>query len=166
MRSKAIIVLMGVLGFSGAVLGHDYTKGDLQIGHPYTRVTPPGAKAAGAYLSIDNKGKAADRLLKATSPAAGSVAPHSMSMDGNVMRMRAVPSIDVGPGASVKLAPGGLHIMLEDLKQPLKSGDKFPLILHFEKAGQVKVDVQVQDAALPAAKASDNAHQHGGHTMH
>lgn len=149
----------------GAVAAHDFKLGDLHIGHPYTRVTPPGAKVAGAYLSIDNKGKAADRLLKATSPAAASVALHSMSMDGNIMRMRAVPAIAVAPGASVKLAPGGLHIMLEDLRQPLKKGDKFPLTLYFEKAGQVRVEILVQDHATPAAKAGDNDHEHRGHVM-
>lgn len=147
------------------LFAHAYDLGDLHIGHPYTRVTPPGVKTAGAYLSIDNKGKAADRLLKAASPVAGSVALHNMSMDGNVMRMRAVPSVAVAAGTTVSFAPGGLHIMLEDLKQPLKKGDKFPLTLYFEKAGQVKVDILVQDNATPATKAGANDHEHGGHNM-
>jgi len=158
MGTKVIAVLAAVLGLSGPALGHDYKKGDLSIGHPYARSTPPGAKAGGAYLSIDNKGKAADSLLSASSPRAGSVELHTMSMDGNVMRMRQIPAIEVAPGAGVKLAPGGLHIMLQELKQPLKKGEKFPMTLVFERAGEVKVDIVVEDAAPAAAKGA--GHQH------
>ena len=137
-------------------LAHDYQAGDLQIGHPYARTTPPGATTAGAYLSIDNKGKTAEKLLRVTSPVAGLVELHSMSMDGNVMRMRAVTAIDVAAGATVKLAPGGLHVMLQELKRPLKKGDRVPLTLVFERAGEVKLELAVQDAA--AAATGHDAH--------
>jgi len=137
---------------------HEYKVGDLHIGHPYARSTPPGAKVGGAYLSINNKGKAADRLVRASSPRAGSVELHTMSMDGNVMRMRQVPAIEVAPGATVKLAPGGLHVMLQELKQPLKKGERFPLTLVFERAGEVKVDIVVEDA--PSHAAGADAHKH------
>lgn len=154
------IVLFVATAFAAfAAQPHDYRVGDLQIVHPYARTTPPGATTAGAYLAIDNKGKAADKLLRASSPAAGLVELHSMSMDGNVMRMRAVPAIDVAAGATVKLAPGGLHVMLQELKRPLKKGDRVPLTLVFERAGEVKVELAVEDAV-----ATTTGHDpHAGH---
>lgn len=137
---------------------HEYKLGELHIGHPYARSTPPGAKVGGAYLSIDNKGKAADRLVRASSPRAGSAELHTMSMEGNVMRMRQVPAIEVAPGATVKLVPGGLHVMLQELQQPLKKGERFPMTLVFERAGEVRVDIVVEDA--PSHVTGAEAHNH------
>ena len=132
-------------------LAHDYDQGSLHIGHPYARATPPGATSGAAYLSVENKG-AADKLLRATTPRAGAAELHNMSMDGNVMRMRAVPGLALPAGGTVKLEPSGYHLMLTGLKQPLKAGDRFPLTLYFEKAGQVTVDILVQDAAADVAQ--------------
>ena len=158
MKIQETLVAAFMATLAAMASAHDYTVRDLKIGHPYTRATPPGAVAAGAYLSIENKGKAADKLLRAATPAAGLVELHTMSMDGNVMRMRAVPSIDVAAGATVKLAPGGLHVMLQDLKRPLKEGDKVPMTLVFERAGEVKVELAVQK--------SDAAAGHDAHAGH
>jgi copper(I)-binding protein len=161
MKSIIASIIFALAFVSPLVHGHDYTAGDLKIGHPYTRTTPPGAVAAGAYLSIENKGKAADKLLRAASPVAGLVELHTMSMDGNVMRMRAVPSIEVAGGATVKLAPGGLHVMLQDLKRPLKEGERIPMTLVFERAGEVKVELAVQKSDVATGHDS-----HGGHGAH
>ena len=70
-----------------------------------------------------------------------------MTMDGGVMKMRAIPAIDIKAGAKVELKPGGYHVMLMELKQPLKNGDRFPLTLTFEKAGKIEVSVWVEDMA-------------------
>jgi len=153
-----IIAGLAALIFCTTASAHDYKVGQLELSHPYARTTPPGAKAGGAYLSIENKGKAADKLVRASSPRAGSVELHTMSMDGNVMRMRQIPAIEVAPGAIVKLAPGGLHIMLQEIKQPLKKGERFPMTLVFERAGEVKVDIVVEDA--PSHGAGTDAHKH------
>lgn len=96
-------------------------------------------------MTVHNNGKDADRLIKASSPAAGSVELHEMVMEGGVMKMRAVPGIDVGPGSRVELKPGGLHMMLLDLMRPLTKGDKVPLTLVFEKAGRIEVSVWVEE---------------------
>jgi len=136
---------------------HDFTLGALQISRPWSRATPPGAQAGGAFMKLTNKGKTADKLLRAATPAAASVELHTMSMEGNVMRMREVDAIEIKPGASVALAPGGLHLMLIGLKQPLKQGDKVPMTLWFEKAGKVEVYLDIN--AMGAAAAAD-AHKH------
>lgn len=166
MKKLARAVIISLAMFASGVSAHDYTAGDLKIGHPFTRTTPPGAVAAGAYLSIENKGKSADKLLRAASPVAGLVELHSMSMDGNVMRMRAVPSIDVAAGATVKLAPGGLHVMLQDLKRPLKEGERVPMTLVFERAGEVKVELAVQKPDAAAGHAGSARDAHAGHGDH
>ena len=115
----------------------------LRVSNPFARATPPGAKVAGAFMSIENQGQEADRFVSASSPVAGLVEIHEMAMDGGLMKMRAVKGIDLKPGATVELRPGGYHVMLEDLKQPLKEGDQVPLVLTFEKSGTVEVKVNV-----------------------
>lgn len=141
--------------------GHEYQAGALHIDHPHARPTPPGGRTGAAYFSVSNKGSSQDRLLRASSPRAAAVELHSMSMDGNVMRMRSVPAVALPAGATVKLEPGGLHAMLTGLKQPLKAGERFPMTLVFEKSGSVTVEIAVEEAgaAVPAAKV-------GAHTGH
>jgi len=118
----------------------------------WARPTVAGQSGGGGFLTITG-GAAADRLLSASASVSKAVELHKMEMDGNVMRMRPVDGgIDVPAGAMVKLQPGGLHIMFIGLNKTLKAGDSFPMTLRFEKAGEVKVDVQVS-AAMPAEPA-------------
>lgn len=134
----------------------DYRLGELQVSQPYARPTVPGQPAGSAYLNLQNNGKNADKLVSAASPIAGSVQIHTMSMDGNVMRMREVAGVDLPPGARLAMKPGdGYHLMLMGLKQPLKTGDKFPLTLVFEKAGKIEVTVPVDNGA-----AKEKHHHH------
>ena len=94
---------------------------------------------------LENTGTASDRLLRASTPAAARVELHTMSMDGGVMRMREVEAIPLAAGETVKMRPGqGFHLMLMQLKAPLKVGDAFPLVLEFERGGRVEVRVDVQ----------------------
>jgi periplasmic copper chaperone A len=109
----------------------------------WARATPPGAKAAAAYVTIANKGAAADQLVAASTPVAGKAQVHTTINTDGVLQMRPVPSLDVKPGAKVTLKPGGYHIMLTELKQPLKEGASFPLSLQFAKAGSVETTVTV-----------------------
>jgi hypothetical protein len=128
----------------GAALADDFQLKMLRVSNPFARATPPGAKVTGAFMSIVNQGKDADRLLSASSPIAGLVEIHEMAMEGGVMTMRAVKGIDLKPGATVELRPGGYHVMLEELKQPLKQGDQIPVLLTFEKAGAMEIKVKVE----------------------
>ena len=134
---------------------HSFKVGDIDIGHPYTRPTREGQQVGGGYLKLANKG-AADRLVSAASPAAESVEIHSMSMEGDVMKMRQVEAIELPSGATVKLQPGGYHLMLMGLKAPLTAGDRISLTLKFEKAGEVVVTVNVE-VPKPPKTAADAA---------
>jgi copper(I)-binding protein len=122
----------------------DYKVGALQISQPWSRATPKGASVAGAYLKITNTGTAPDRLVGGSSPIAGRFEVHEVAMDNGVMKMRPLKDgLEIKPGASVELKPGSYHIMLLDLKQPLKKGDHVKGTLTFEKAGPVDVDYAV-----------------------
>ena len=148
-RSIAFAVLAAVL-ISGAALADDYQVKSLRVSNPFARATPPGAKVAGAFMTIKNVGTDADRLVSASSPIAGLVEIHEMAMDGGMMKMRALKGIDLKPGATVELQPGGYHVMLEDLKQPLKQGDQVPVQLTFEKAGVLDIKVTVEGMGAAA----------------
>ena len=132
--------------------------GDIAIDHPWSRATPAGAQVGAGYVTIKNTGAAPDRLLAATSDAAGKVEIHEMSMADGVMKMRAVKGLDVAPGASVELKPGGYHIMFVELKQPLKAGDTIKGALQFEKAGTVPVEFKVE--AMGASGGMSGEHKH------
>ena len=129
----------------GAASAHGYKLGALEIGHPWARATPPTAPTGGGYLSVKNTGTEPDRLMSASSPAAGAVQVHEMKMEGNVMRMRELDGpLEIKPGETVTLAPGGMHLMMMGLKAPLKQGEKVPLTLVFEKAGKIDVELLVE----------------------
>ena len=137
--------------------------GGITISQPWARATAGRAPTAGAYITLRNDGSTADRLLGARTSAAARADMHIQQMDGDIMRMRPVDAIELPPGASVAMGPGGLHIMLVDLKAPLKAGDRLPLTLRFEKAGEVTVEAQILSigAAGPGGTAPA-AHDHGG----
>ena len=121
---------------------------DLRIHDPFARATAPKQPAGGAYITIENKGRANDALVGASSPVARSVEIHTMAMEGNVMKMREVGRVEIKAGERIEMKPGdGYHLMLMGLKQPLKAGESFPVTLVFEKAGKTDVKVTVRDAA-------------------
>jgi len=154
------LAAVAALAFAAtAALAHDYVIGNLRIDHPAARPTPPGARTASAYFTIQNTGKAADRLIRIASPAAASIELHSMTMDGNLMKMRAVAGIDIPAGGKVTLASGGYHVMLVDLARPLAIGDKVPLTLTFEKAGSIDVSIWVEAPGVARAP-TDAMHAH------
>lgn len=127
---------------------HQAKIGDLVLHHPWTRATPAGAKVAGGFTEIENKGKTADRLVSATFDAADSVEIHSMEMKDGVMSMRPVDGgLVIPPGQTVKLAPGGVHLMFLGLEHKLEEGDTVPGTLVFEKAGAVAVEFVVEAIA-------------------
>ncbi len=139
------VALFIITALAASVVGaHSYQLQALRIDHPFARATPPGATTGGAFLTIHNAGTSGDKLLSVKSAVAGAVQIHTMSMDGNVMRMREISVLDVPAGATVVLKPGGYHLMLVDLRQPLQAGARVPLTLTFERAGSIDVDADVE----------------------
>jgi copper(I)-binding protein len=126
---------------------------NIEIGDPWARPPIGQARNAAAYMTVTNRGSAPDRLLGASTSVAGKAELHATVREGEVMRMREVQSIELKPGAAVKFAPGGLHVMLMDV-QRLKPGDSFTLTLQFEKAGKQDLTVAVRQG--PA----QGGHQH------
>jgi periplasmic copper chaperone A len=142
MRIIPHILAAALLLSAGPAIAHDYRAGDIEIGHPWTRATPPSARVGGGYLTLNNEGGSPDRLVGASSPVAGRVEIHSMDMTDGVMRMRRLPDgIAIPAGGTVELAPGGLHLMLVDLAAPIEENGRVPLTLQFEHAGPVEIEL-------------------------
>jgi periplasmic copper chaperone A len=155
------LIIAATLMASALAQAQDYKVGDLRIDHPRARPTVASQQSGGAYLTIENTGNTTDKLIGASSTVAKSVEIHTMAMEGNIMRMREVPNIEIKPAATIAMQPGGgYHLMLLGLKQPLKVGDKFPMTLTFEKAGKVEVSVLVEDKQVKDAGMEMNDHQH------
>jgi copper(I)-binding protein len=134
----AVLLLLAISARSG-----DYKAGNLAITDPWSRPTPPIASVGAVYFSITNAGRKADRLLAISSPIARQAEIHESRVVNGTLQMRPVESIECPPGATVRIEPGGLHVMLLGLTHPLAAGTTFPLSLRFRDAGSVTVQVAV-----------------------
>ncbi|WP_119418061.1 copper chaperone PCu(A)C [Desertibaculum subflavum] len=139
MRLKSLLIAAALAGF--ATLAH--AQGQITVKEPYARATIGQAKVSAAYMTIETS-TGPDRLIAAASPVAGTVELHTHLHEGGVMKMRQVEAIELAPGKPAVLETGGYHIMMLDLKQPLKAGETILLTLTFEKAGKVEVQVPVR----------------------
>lgn len=129
--------------------------GDIDIRQPWARASAGAGKTAAAYVTIVNGG-AADALIGATTPVAARAALHGHQMDGDMMKMRPIDRVALAPGATVILAPGGIHIMMFGLIRRLVEGETFPLTLTFENAGALHVTATV--AGVGAKGPPDGGH--------
>ena len=161
-RRGAVAVLIAALavavgfGAAGAQTG-SYRVGDLTIEAPWARATPAGAKVGGGYLKIINNGTQPDRLLGGSLTGASDVEVHEMSMSNNVMKMRQLKDgLEIKPGQTIELKPGGYHLMLMGLREGLKQGASVKGSLIFQRAGTVEIEY----AIAPIGAAS------GGHMKH
>lgn len=146
MQFRSLFILAAACIAGNAAYAQGHMPGKLRIERQYARPTVPNQRAGAAYLTIENKGKTADKLVAISSPIAKSVEMHTMSMDGDVMKMREVQDVEVGPASKVDMTPGhGYHLMLMGLSKPLKVGDRFPMTLTFEKAGKTVISVPVRN---------------------
>ena len=160
--SKITQILAGAVFLTASVsmpsLAQETKAGSMVITQSWSRATPGGAKVAAGYLTIENKGSSADRLLGATTDVAGKVELHEMSMNNGIMNMRPVEGgIVIEPGKVVKLAPNGFHIMLLNLKKPLTKGDKVPVTVEFENAGKVTLSLDVQGVGAEGPESAANS---------
>jgi periplasmic copper chaperone A len=136
---------------AGQAAAADYKVGSLDITQPWARATPKGASTGAAYLTVTNTGSQTERLGCASSTAAATCQIHEMAMDNGVMKMRPVAGgLEVKPGQTVTLKPGGYHIMLEGLKAPLKAGDKLQATLTANGGATGNVEFPVAAVGAPA----------------
>ncbi|WP_378946819.1 copper chaperone PCu(A)C [Mesorhizobium sp. ANAO-SY3R2] len=154
----AVFAAMLLFASTHALLAHGFKAGELEIGHPWSRATPAGAKVAAGYLTIKNNGSKADRLVSVQSDISDKAEIHEMGVDANgVMKMRQVTGgVEIPAGGEVALKPGSYHIMFMGLKAPKNEGETFAGTLTFEKAGTVTVEFAV-DAM------SGQSQDHSGH---
>lgn len=158
------VLAVAVAGLSLPALAGEAKVGAIEITSAWARATPAKAPAGAAYVTVANTGATTDNLIGAAADVSKVAELHTHVHQGDVMRMMAVGSIELQPGKPVAMGPGGLHIMLINLKQPLKEGTSFPLELTFAQAGKVSVTVDVLPVGSPGPAAAAPAHQgHSGH---
>jgi copper(I)-binding protein len=148
--------LLAVAFLAGAATAHEATSKGVTVAHPWVRANPEGSTISAAFMEIRTDKDVSDKLISATSPVAGRVEVHTHIMDGDVMKMRRVDALDLKPGDSRVLKPMGDHMMLFDLKQPLKEGDLVKLQLTFEKAGTIEVEGTVEPVAANGPHGMDH----------
>ncbi len=186
LRGSAIALAITTIQFTAfltavapAGAADDYDVGTIHISQPWSRATAKGATTGAGYMTITNKGTAPDRVSCVSNDASAQCEIHSMAMEGGVMKMRPVEGgLEIKPGESVMLKPGGHHLMFRELKHPLEQGAAVKATLEFEHAGTVEVDYPVLalGAAAPGAGAGGtmmhdsggrmNMQGPGGGTMH
>ena len=136
----ALLVLLAAETFA-----HVHEKGDIQVRHPWSRATPPGTKVAVGYMEIRNRGSQPDRLLSVSTAVAKRVEMHVTQREGEVMKMRQVESFEIPARERFALRPGGSHLMLVDIAQPLDKGARFTMTLRFERAGELEIELEVKE---------------------
>lgn len=155
---KNALLLAALLLPAGFASAHEYNVGNLHIAHPWSLALPPNAPNVAAYFVINNKGAEADRLLSVETPVSDRSELHEHVMNGDVMRMQQVPNVAVPAHGQVTFSPSAYHVMIMQPKDRslLTDGKRFPLTLHFEKAGDITVEVAVQKQPPEGT----SAHQH------
>jgi len=154
---KQISLFAASLLFSAGVLAS--AADQVAVQDPYVRLAPPNAPATGAFMVIKNNGDKDVKVVKADNPVSRVTELHTHLNEGGVMKMRPVPAIDVKAKGEAVLKPGGLHVMLIDLKAPMKEGDVVPITLTFDDGSSKQVDAKVvRPMAAGMAPMSDHKH--------
>lgn len=162
--ASALAVALALVG--GNAGAHDFRAGSIEIGHPWSRPTPPGIDIGGGYLTITNKGRTPDRLIGGTSAVANRIEVHEMADVGGETKTRPVAGgLEIKPGKTVELKPGSHRILMFGLKEPLKLGQKVKGTLQFEKAGSVNVNIEyyVEENSEALKGAASGMGPHRGH---
>ena len=137
-------VALSAVALGGGAPAGEHTPGGISIAGPWSFELPPVAPNGAVYFRIENRGPASDRLVSAHSPIADRAEIHTHEMDGGMMTMRRVHAVEVPAQGEVAFKPGGLHVMLLGLKEPLVAGERFPLALGFEQAGTIEAPVEIR----------------------
>ncbi len=158
------LIIASLIGLSATAWAQSTT---VKVEDAWVRGTVATQKSTGAFMRLTPSANA--RLVSASSPVAGLVEIHEMAMDKDVMKMRQVPGLDLAAGRTLELKPGGYHVMLMDLKQPIKGGESVPITLVFEDAAKVRFTQEIQapvtalgggngPAAMPGMKPGEHKH--------
>jgi periplasmic copper chaperone A len=164
-RLLLAVLLLGPL-LAAATAAQEFRAGSIKVTAPWSRATPASAKVGGGFMTITNAGKAPDRLVGGSTAVSGSLEIHEMHLVNGIMMMRHVnPGIALQPGATVVLKPFSHHLMLMDLKQPLRAGEKIKGVLVFEKAGPIEIeyDVVPMGSAGPGHRPNHHRPDHHRH---
>ena len=148
------LLAAGLMLSLGALAG---AADSVTVQDPYVRLAPPNAPATGAFMVIRNGGDKDVKVVSASNPASKVTELHTHLNEGGVMKMRPVPAIEVKAKGEAVLKPGGLHVMLIDLKAPMKEGDVVPITLSFDDGSSKQVDAKV---VRPTAAAMPMDHKH------
>jgi len=155
----AVPLLVGVIATSAA----QSPSATVAVEKPWARATPGKSTTGAVYMTLVDRATTPDRLIGVSSPVAARAQIHTAGQENGVMKMREVEALPVEPGKPIEFKPGGYHIMMLDLKQPLKEGDSVPVTLSFEKAGRVEVIVPVQKvgamAPMPGMEPMSGMHK-------
>jgi iron complex outermembrane receptor protein len=141
---QRFFVLLATICWAAAAQAHEFNAGKIFIDHPWARPTAPGMPMGVAYFSLTNRGKTDDALIAASTPVAARVEFHQTTMTDGMARMRPLTQIVIAAGKTVKVEPGGIHLMLVQLSQPLAAGSEVPLTLEFREAGRVEVLLRIE----------------------
>jgi len=162
--SKALAFAVAL---SGACAAADFNAGPLELNDLWIRASVPGQTNGAGYLQIINPGTTADKLISVQSDAATRVEIHTVLTEDGVAKMRQVQGIDIPAHGDVKLAPGAYHVMFLQLTAPFKQGSLVPVVLKFEKAGEVRVNFTVKPSTYnPGNQSAAGAHGHGSGMKH
>lgn len=156
MRHLPLILAAALMGATAAQAAV-YRVGLLEVSQPWSRPAAAGTNGAG-YFTVTNRGKAADALVSAATPAAARVEIHASTMTGGMMKMQKLARLDIPAGKTVTFGPGAYHLMLIGLKTPLKAGDKVPATLVFASGAKISVSFEVRIGAPGAAGEMDRRH--------
>lgn len=148
---KVSVLLSGLMLSAGVLAG---AADQIKVQDPYVRLAPPNSPATGAFMVIKNEGEKDVRVVKADNPASRVTELHTHLNENGVMKMRPVAGIDIKSKGEAVLKPGGLHVMLIDLKAPMKEGDSVPITLTFEDGSTKQVEAKVRPIIVP------NNHEH------
>jgi periplasmic copper chaperone A len=156
-RVRGLLPVLAILAFTAPASAHGFKIGALEIGHPWARETPVSAKTGAGFLTIKNTGTDADRLIAVETSGAEKVEIHESINENGIAKMRPVTAVEIPAGGEAALQPGGYHLMLINLKEPLAEGMRIPGTLVFEKAGKLNVEFTVEGMGYggPAAKHGD-----------
>ena len=166
MKPTAVVLVAALTLAAAPGIAQTYKVGPIEIEQPWARATPKGATIGAGYMKLTNTGTEPDRLVGGSIAFARRFEVHSMTMEQGVMKMREVKDgLEIKPGETVELKPGGYHVMFVDLKEPLKQGESVAVTLKFAKAGtvEVKYPVEAAGAGGPAAHGMNMKMDKMGH---